>query len=69
MNLFRWLHYDNYQRRSLAPIRYTACAFKGDMRHRLFGIKKRLLLFFLSTGKSSLTRMEMLYVNLYDLLN
>jgi hypothetical protein len=21
MNLFRWMHYDSYQRRSLAPVR------------------------------------------------
>jgi hypothetical protein len=26
MNLVSWLHYENYQRRSLAPVRYVAQA-------------------------------------------
>ena len=28
VNLFRWVHYENYQRRSLAPIRYAARAVR-----------------------------------------
>jgi hypothetical protein len=28
MNLFRFQQFETYQRRSLAPVRYTACAFK-----------------------------------------
>jgi hypothetical protein len=33
VNSFRWLHYETYQRRSLAPVRYTACAFIEVMCH------------------------------------
>ena len=35
LNLFRWLHHENYQSRSLAPIRYAARA----VRVRLFSLQ------------------------------
>jgi hypothetical protein len=30
MNSFRFVYIKNYQRRSLAPVRYTACAHEED---------------------------------------
>jgi len=34
-DLFRWLHVESFQRRSLVPVRYTACAIKEVMCHLL----------------------------------